>query len=180
MKKSFFFDRDGIINEQPPPGGYVTRWEDFRLMPGIVSVLKAVSRLGYEVVVVTNQRGVSLGLMTSADVERIHANLRDLLEKEHDVRLLDVFYCPHPKGTCDCRKPKPGMILEAARKHDIDISRSWIVGDSPRDVEAGKRSGCGTILVGGHDAEGALPDYTVPDLKALESLILNVIKDRRA
>ena len=172
MHKCIFFDRDGIVNASPGPG-YVERWEDFRLMPEFPRVLALVRRLGYEAVVVTNQRGVARGIMTVDEVDRIHRNLLRQLKDEHDLTLLDILYCPHGHGECDCRKPAPGMLLEAARRHDLDLLSSWMIGDNARDVEVGQRAGCRTVYVGSGEDGGA--DYRVSDLNALESLLSDLL-----
>jgi D-glycero-D-manno-heptose 1,7-bisphosphate phosphatase len=169
-RRGVFFDRDGIVNTSPGEGCYVQRWEDFHLQPDFVPVLRLVRERGYEALVVTNQRGVALGLMDAAAVEDIHRRLRRLLRATHGLTFLDILYCPHDREACDCRKPQPGMLLEAARRHGLDLGRSWMVGDSDTDMEAGRRAGCRTILVG-REAAGAGPDYRVADLKELRALL---------
>ncbi|MEI6563237.1 MAG: HAD family hydrolase [bacterium] len=147
MIKCIFFDRDGIVNQSPGPG-YVERWEDFHILPEFVDILRNVTGLGYAAVIVTNQRGVARGIMTAATVEDIHHRLRAALKERHGLALLDIYYCPHDNDAgCTCRKPKPGMILAAAKAHSIDLSKSWMIGDSPKDAEAGRTAGCRTILV---------------------------------
>jgi len=152
MNRCVFFDRDGVVNRSPGEG-YVERWEDFELLPEFIEVLRAVREWGYEAVVVTNQRGVARGIMTMEALDEIHCNLKATLKTEHNLELLDIFYCPHGKGECDCRKPKPGMLIEAARKHDIDLAGSWMVGDNRGDVQAGRAAGCRTILVSGQEVD---------------------------
>lgn len=147
MKKCIFFDRDGIVNRSPGPG-YVERWEDFHILPEFVDMLRQITRLGYVAVIITNQQGVGRGLMTPATLEEMHQRLRTTLREQFGLELLDIFACTHLREEqCECRKPKPGMILQAARKHDLDLTRSWMIGDSPRDTEAGRAAGCRTILV---------------------------------
>ncbi len=174
MIRCVFFDRDGIVNQSPGPG-YVERWEDFHLMPEFPAILRNVSRLGFAAILITNQRGVALGKMTAAAVEDIHRRFRRALKDEYGLEILDVFYCPHDKNECECRKPKPGMLLEAARRHNINLAESWMIGDSPKDVEAGKAAGCRTILVG--DAEAtAPPDYRFANMAALASAIAKLLE----
>ncbi|MEI7881430.1 MAG: HAD-IIIA family hydrolase, partial [bacterium] len=147
MKKCIFFDRDGIVNQSPGPG-YVERWEDFHILPEFVDILRIVTELGYAAVIITNQRGVARGIMTLATLEDIHQRLRATLKEQHGLELLDIFTCTHAReADCDCRKPKPGMLFEAARKHSLDLKNSWMIGDSPKDAEAGRAAGCHTILV---------------------------------
>ncbi|WP_372796999.1 D-glycero-alpha-D-manno-heptose-1,7-bisphosphate 7-phosphatase [Pontiella sp.] len=141
-----FFDRDGIVNESPGPG-YVERWEDFHLQPGFVAALKVVTDKGYPSVIVTNQQGVAKGLYSEDELRAMHGNMRAELQG-HGVDVLDVFQCVHlAADDCACRKPKPGMIFQAAEKHDLDPAASWMIGDSEKDVEAGQAAGCRTIRV---------------------------------
>jgi histidinol-phosphate phosphatase family protein len=173
MKKCVFFDRDGVVNKSPG-AGYVERWADFEFLPDFASVLKTVKRLGYEAVVVTNQRGVSRGIMTLEALEEIHRNLVQLLKEEYGLALLDIMVCTHGKDECECRKPKPGMLIKAAKRHNLDLKASWMVGDQEKDIEAGRRAGCRTILLCGQKTE-TKADHIVPDLKALESLLERVL-----
>jgi D-glycero-D-manno-heptose 1,7-bisphosphate phosphatase len=172
MKKCIFFDRDGIVNKSPGPG-YVEKWEDFKLLPEFVEVLRIAQRLGYEAVIVTNQQGVAKGVVSLEEVERIHANLKKVLKKEHSLALLDIMCCPHREGTCECRKPKPGMILEAAKRHGIDLKSSWMVGDDVKDVETGRRAGCRTIFVGSRGKESGA-DYAVENMAELQKQIAGI------
>ena len=146
-RAAVFFDRDGIVNLSPG-AGYVERWEDFHLQPEFVEALRIAARLGFAAVVVSNQRGVARGRMSAATVDEMHRRLREQLRAQ-GVDMLDILYCPHERDTCDCRKPQPGMLLRAAAQYGLDLARSWMVGDAESDVEAGRRAGCRTILVGG-------------------------------
>lgn len=173
MIKCIFFDRDGIVNQSPGPG-YVERWEDFHLLPEFVETLRIVTRLGYAAAIITNQRGVALGRMTAETVEDMHRRLRDILKQQHGLELIDIRYCPHDRDSCDCRKPKPGMILDVARKHQVDLQASWMIGDSPGDAEAGRAAGCRTILVG-EKAEPGLADYIFKDMAGLQGGIARIL-----
>lgn len=168
-----FFDRDGIVNKTPMTR-YVERLADFFIIPEFVDVLRAVRNMGYEAIVATNQRGVALGIVSIETLEEIHENLRTTLAEKHGLKLLDVLYCPHDEGQCDCRKPQPGMLIEAARRHNIDLKSSWMVGDNEKDVEAGRRAGCKTILVapGTPDTRA---DFNVADMAGLKSLLADVL-----
>ncbi len=174
-RRCFFFDRDGIVNKSPGPG-YVEKWEDFRLEPVFPVVMKQVVACGYDVVIVTNQRGVALGKVSVEELERIHKELKSLLLRRYDLKILDIEYCPHDRDQCSCRKPQPGMLKRAAAKHGIILSESWMIGDSPRDVEAGRRAGCGkTVLVSSAD-ESSYADWVAPDMKALRDLLETELK----
>jgi histidinol-phosphate phosphatase family protein len=148
----------------------VERWTDFHLLPEFVDILKRVRSHGYVAVVVTNQRGVARGIMPLSEVDGIHARLRDRLRSAHGTDVLDILCCPHDRGECECRKPKPGMLLAAAERHGLDLSASWMIGDSETDVEAGRAAGCRTVLVSS-DAAGSAADVTVPDMGALRARI---------
>lgn len=172
MTPCVFFDRDGIVNRHPGPG-YVERWEDFHLLPEFVETLRAVRRLGFAAVVVTNQRGIAVGRMTVATVEDMHGRLQSALAAE-GLALDDILYCPHDRGVCDCRKPKPGMLLTAARRHGLNLARSWMVGDSATDIQAGQAAGCRTILVG-PATDAATPTVRVDSMAALSSAIAGIL-----
>jgi D-glycero-D-manno-heptose 1,7-bisphosphate phosphatase len=173
MRKCVFFDRDGIVNRHPGPG-YVERWENFELLPEFVAVLRTVRELGFDGVIITNQQGVAKGVMSKEEVERIHANLKTLLLTIHGLDLLDIMYCPHFEGKCECRKPRPGMLLDAAKKHGIDLKSSWMIGDDRKDVEAGRLAGCRTIFVGPTE-KSPEADACVPDMAGLQTQIAKLL-----
>ena len=178
--KTVFLDRDGVLNEKAPEGSYVASWNDFHILPGVPRALSRLNRLGLRVIVVTNQRGVALGLYTLADVEAMHAEFERLLESEG--ARVDAFYvCPHDTGRCDCRKPLPGLFERAvARFPGISASTSVMIGDSLLDIEFGRRLGMATILIeadsaqerrGGEEAR-ALADWRFASLpQAVDDLL---------
>ena len=144
MKRAAFLDRDGVLNRKAPEGQYVTRWEEMEFLPGVHEAIRLLNRAGYFVVVVSNQRCVAKGLITTSELEAMHERMRDELATA-GARVDAIYYCPHDfEPACNCRKPQPGMLLEAARRHDLNLSESWMIGDSEHDVEAGKRAGCKT------------------------------------
>ncbi len=145
MKRCVFFDRDGIVNTSPGPG-YVERMQDFHIEPAFLAAVDVVASLGYSLAIVTNQRGVALGVMSRQDLEQIHAHLADELIAR-GAPLLGIYCCTHERNTCTCRKPQPGLLRQAAAEHQIDLAASWMVGDRESDVEAGRRAGCRTLLV---------------------------------
>ncbi len=173
-QKCVFFDRDGITNESPGPGLYVTRWDDFHLMPGFTDCLQSVLKMGYQAAIVTNQRCVARGLMTLEALEDIHRRLQQLLKRRYGLKLLDIAFCPHDENECSCRKPKPGMILALAKKHNLDLAGSWMIGDSETDIEAGRSAGCRTILVDDH-AGKSKADFRVPSMLVLSKKIRAII-----
>jgi D-glycero-D-manno-heptose 1,7-bisphosphate phosphatase len=146
-----FLDRDGTLIHARH---YPTRAEELVLYDGIATELAVLKRHGFKLVMITNQGGLAYGYFTASDLAGMHDHLQTRLGAvgaEFDA----IFHCPHhPRGripelaiACDCRKPKPGMLLSAAHKLDLDLNRSWMVGDILDDVEAGNRAGCRTILV---------------------------------
>ena len=148
MPHAVFFDRDGIVNVRRV-GDYVTTWEEFQFLPEVFSALPRVHALGYLAIVATNQRGVSLGRMSLHDVEVVHSRMQEELRTRTGNTFDDILVCPHDNDAgCDCRKPLPGLLLSAAAKWDIDLAASWMIGDGERDVVAGNRAGCRSILVG--------------------------------
>jgi D-glycero-D-manno-heptose 1,7-bisphosphate phosphatase len=153
MSKAVFLDRDGVINQKPPEGDYVTRWEDFHVLPGVAVGVALLNRAGFTVIVVTNQRCIAKGLMTVVELENMHQRMNELLARSGAI-IDGAFYCPHEiEPICECRKPAPGMLLKAARLHGIDLSASWMIGDSDIDIQAGRNAGCKTVrLIEGDEA----------------------------
>ena len=134
MKKAAFLDRDGVINRKAPEGEYVTRWEDMEFLPGTREAIRLLNDAGFLVVVVSNQRCVAKGLITTEELESMH--VRMCREFQAAGATIDaVYYCPHDyQPPCGCRKPQPGMLLDAARAHDVQLAASWMIGDSDHDV----------------------------------------------
>ena len=154
MKRpAVFLDRDGTIVEDP---GYIADPDQVRLLPQAAEAIRRFISSGYVVIVVSNQSGIARGLFAEADLSKVHARLEELLEAQ-GVSLGGAYYCPYLDGPeakveayrrdSDLRKPRPGMLLQAAREHEIDLRLSWMIGDSPSDIEAGRRAGCQTILI---------------------------------
>jgi D-glycero-D-manno-heptose 1,7-bisphosphate phosphatase len=149
--RTVFLDRDGILNEKMPEHRYVTRWEEFRVLPGVPEALRRLNEAGLRVVVVSNQRGIAKGLYTAADLEAMHAKFQGLLELE-GARIDGFFICPHETDECNCRKPLPGLFEQAvARFPEITAATSVMIGDSASDVEFGRRLGMKTILIDARD-----------------------------
>jgi D-glycero-D-manno-heptose 1,7-bisphosphate phosphatase len=150
MKRAVFLDRDGTINIEKE---YLYRANDLEFISGAPEAVQLLNQAGIMVVVVTNQSGVARGYYTEDDVENLHRHIARELERS-EAHIDAWLYCPHhPSGRgsyalpCDCRKPLPGMLLEAARRYDIDLENSTMIGDKLADIEAGKAAGCRTILV---------------------------------
>lgn len=141
MNKAVFIDRDGVINNDEGHY-YIYKPKDFRLNEGILQGLKLLQDAGYKLIVITNQGGIAKGQYTEDNVEMVHGHFLQVMF-DNGIRITDIYYCPHHDSVedCDCRKPKPGMILQAIDEHNIDPKQSYLIGDSPRDIEAGERAG---------------------------------------
>lgn len=158
-QKAIFLDRDGTINEYV---GFLTDIKEFRLLDGVAEAIRKINASGYLAIVVTNQPIIARGEVSFTELQEIHNKMETLLGAE-GAYIDAIYFCPHhpDKGfegerveykiSCDCRKPKPGMLLKAAEDFNIDLSRSWMVGDGKNDVEAGKNAGCKTVLIGTED-----------------------------
>lgn len=157
-QKAIFLDRDGVINKYV---GFLKDIDDFELLPGVAEAIRHINDSGYLCIVVSNQPVIARGQITVGELDMIHKKMETLLGNE-GAYLDAIYYCPHhpDKGfegeipelkiDCDCRKPKPGMLLKAAGQYNIDLSQSWMIGDSWRDIKAGGAAGCKTIYVNIH------------------------------
>lgn len=174
-RQAVFIDRDGVINEDR---GFVHRIEDLVLIPGVVDALRQLQAAGYLLVIITNQSGIARGPYTEADYQQFTRHLEQVLATG-GVALDAIEHCPHLPDAdvlqyrmdCDCRKPKPGMILRAARRLGIDLNTSILIGDRPSDIHAGRSAGVGHCFLvrsgsglEGQDADAA--DGVYEDLKA--------------
>ena len=131
-RRCVFLDRDGVINEKAAPHEYIANWSEFRLLPNISDWIRIFNALDFLVIVVTNQRGVARGIVSNQALDQIHRNMiADLAAR--GALIDEVFVCPHEENVCDCRKPKPGMVLSAQVKWNIDLSNSLLIGDSDED-----------------------------------------------
>lgn len=167
MHKAVFLDRDGTIARDVP---YCSRPEDFELLPGVAEGIKELNKHGFKVVVITNQSGIARGYFTEEMLARIHDKmLKELAQQGAQVDA--IYYCPHhPDDNCDCRKPKPEMVFEAARDLDIDLSQSYVIGDNEMDMELARRAGCrGAVKLGEHPENNS---FTVKTFKQAVNKIL--------
>ncbi len=139
--KTIFLDRDGVINKLLV-GDYVKKIDEFELLPKVREALIEFKKMGYLLIVITNQQGIAKGIMTEDDLKDVHNYMLKQLPE-----IDDIFYCPHLDGTCNCRKPKNTMLLKAKEKWDIDFNKSWMIGDSESDIICGKSVGCRTIRI---------------------------------
>lgn len=195
MNRAVFLDRDGVINEliYYPEHGVVDSpftVEQFRLIPGVCEAINRFHELGFKVIIVSNQPGMAKGYLSQETFDKIRKKTSDDLAKE-GASFDGEYYCfHHPeakvgslKANCGCRKPKPGLLLQAAKDLDVDLSQSWMIGDGLSDVKAGKSAGCKTILLGKMkcelchlmDEQDAHSDFIAPNL--LEAA--NLVKSRK-
>lgn len=193
MSKAVFLDRDGVLVEDVD---LLTRADQLRLLPGVPSALSALRSAGFALVVVSNQPVVARGLLTEENVVCIHVELDSLILAAGGPALDRYYFCPHhPKATlpayrldCECRKPKPGMFLRAARELNLDLRASFAVGDRITDIIAGAKVGCRTVMVQtGRHLEKPIetrepldttikPDHVCADLSAAVEWILHFVK----
>jgi D-glycero-D-manno-heptose 1,7-bisphosphate phosphatase len=173
-KRAVFLDRDGVINQalirdgKPYPPATL---DELVIVPEARASLDDLKQAGLMLIVVTNQPDIARGLQTMGAVEAIHTALRQALPLD------DFFLCAHDDSAhCDCRKPQPGLLIEASRKHDVDLSRSFMIGDRWRDVEAGANAGCATVWIdsGYRERRSSVePSATVNSLRAAVDWILD-------
>ena len=173
-----FLDRDGVINRNMDSNPTT---EDFELLQNISEAIQKINKIDYLAVVVTNQPMIAKGFVTQEEVENTHKKMETLLGNDRAF-VNAIYYCPHHpekgfegeipelKTDCDCRKPKAGMLLKAAKEMNIDLEKSWMIGDSERDLGAGKNAGCKTIYISDKKSEQA--DFYAKDLlEAIEKIM---------
>ena len=184
MNRAVFLDRDGTIVEDP---GYLDSCDKVRFLPGVSKAIKLLKESGFKVIVITNQSGVARGYFTEETVKEINKYICQSLVEE-GTSIDRIYYCPHHiegvieryKKDCYCRKPEPGMVEEAAREFDIDLKKSFVIGDKGSDIEAGHRAGCRTILLArekplnkGREM-ARVPHHVAPDLYEAVKWLLEV------
>ncbi|MBD3798990.1 D-glycero-beta-D-manno-heptose 1,7-bisphosphate 7-phosphatase [Sulfuricurvum sp.] len=166
MRKALFLDRDGVVNVEK---NYLYKIDDFELMEGIVEVCRRYQEQGYLIIIVTNQSGISRGYYTEEDFALLS---RWMVEhfKELGIVITRIYHCPHHEsidGMCKCRKPEPGMFLEAQREYDLDMAGSVMIGDNERDIEAALRAGVGMNLLLSKQADTSKADRIIHSLQEL-------------
>jgi len=169
--RAVFLDRDGTMAKDVH---YCRRPEDFKLFPNTAKAIKLLNEHGFKVIVVTNQSGIARGYFTEETLAQIHEKMKSDLAKE-GAWIDGIYYCPHhPDDNCDCRKPKPKLVLQAVRERDIELKHSFVVGDLEMDVGLGKTVGCKTILLRDSPQKdmSISPDYIVSDLLEATQLVL--------
>lgn len=165
--KTIFLDRDGVINKEK---NYLYKIESFEFINGVFYACQYLEDLNYKIIIITNQSGISRGYYTESDFQKLTKWMLGQFNN-NNIDILDVIHCPHlPSDFCDCRKPKPGMLLSAKTKYNIDMENSWMIGDKENDIQAAHNAGIrNTILVkSGHE---------IDELNSNSKFILNSIKD---
>jgi D-glycero-D-manno-heptose 1,7-bisphosphate phosphatase len=169
-QKAVFLDRDGVINKEV---GYLHKAVDFEFIDGVFRTCKRFQALGYKLIIITNQSGIARGYYQEEDFHNLTQWMLAQFTSQ-GINILDVLFCPHgPKSTCKCRKPRPGMLLEARDKFGIDMKNSWMIGDKEADVQAANAAGINnTILV----ESGHVIDVTNSNAKFILKSISNSIE----
>lgn len=162
--RAVFLDRDGVINDNKE--GYIHQWKDFVLLPQVCDALKLLVTGGYKIIIVTNQSGVARNMYDVHDIEVLHTKMTDLFRHE-GINIDAIYYCPHhPEDKCNCRKPNSGMFIRAVDDLGVNLSKSYFVGDSASDIEAGLNVNLKTIYIGHSDTNNFKyqPEYTASSL----------------
>ena len=171
--KTIFLDRDGVINKEV---GYLFRVADFEFINGVFDACQSFHSMGFKIIIISNQSGIGRGYYNENDYHKLTGWMLEQFNN-NNIKILDTFYCPHsPEMLCECRKPKPGMLLEAKNKYNIDMASSWMIGDTETDIKAADLAGISnTILVrSGHliDEPNSNSRFITDSIKQSKELIL--------
>lgn len=180
-----FLDRDGTLIEDT---GYIDDPDKVQILPGVADALRKLSEAGYQLILVSNQSGVARGLFDEDTLSAIHDRLVTLLDRKR-IKLAGAYYCPYLDGDeaiveqyrrdSELRKPMPGMLLQAAGELDIDLTKSWMIGDASRDVQAGQRAGCRTILIQKKGAASPQENETAFEVNTFSQAVDRVIHEMK-
>jgi len=176
-KKIILIDRDGVINKKASRGEYISKWEDFIWIQETRVAMKLMANEGFKFIIISNQAGIARGIISFIELEKIHNNMKNELQND-DIEILDIYICPHHwNEECLCRKPKPGMLLQASKDHLFRLDKTLYIGDDPRDVEAALNAGTDYILISEEKTNIDNHDNFV-DIKSYFSLVeaLDTIK----
>lgn len=177
LKRAVFLDRDGVINEVLTKRvKFVNEPKQFYFLPGVEEAIKRLNEHFDYVFVVTNQGGIGLGYMSEKQLHKIHDHMVARLKKK-GATIHEVAYCPHkPKAGCECRKPNSKMIVDLGQKYGIDLEKSYMVGDTDTDIQAGKKAGTRTVFIGESDP---LADAVCPNLKEAAQWIIGDMNNEK-
>jgi D-glycero-D-manno-heptose 1,7-bisphosphate phosphatase len=181
FRKAAFLDRDGVINVDH---GYVSTWESFEFLPGAEEAMQSLHRAGYQIVIISNQSGIGRGFYTEGDLSVLNRSLATHLQHGFDTPITGFYHCPHHpteaigsfRAVCDCRKPAPGMILQAVRELNLVLSESLLVGDKTSDILAGQAAGVGRLFKVGEPSsklEGAANAEWAPALSEVPARLMS-------
>ena len=170
--KTIFLDRDGVVNKEI---NYLHKIDDCEFINGIFDACLFFQKLGYKIIIISNQSGIARGYYTESDYKKLTQWLLRQF-KNNNIDILDTFHCPHgPDSNCDCRKPKPGMFIKAKKKYNIDMKNSWMIGDTETDIQAAISAGVkNTILVSSDhiiDKSTSSASYFVDSIQELNQVI---------
>jgi D-glycero-D-manno-heptose 1,7-bisphosphate phosphatase len=166
LPKALFLDRDGVVNVEK---NYLYKIDDFELMEGILDVCRHYEAKGYLIIIVTNQSGISRGYYTENDFKHLSDWMVEHF-KSLGITITRIYHCPHHEsidGACDCRKPEPGMLLEAQHDFDLDMESSVMIGDNERDIQAAIRAGVRTNILLSTEARESAANQIIRSLKEL-------------
>ncbi len=166
MRKALFLDRDGVVNVEK---NYLHKIEDFELVDGIIEVCRAYQEKGYLIIIVTNQSGISRGYYSENDFTLLSQWMIEHF-KTLGITITHIYHCPHHEsidGACECRKPEPGMFLEAQRKYNVNMKHSVMIGDNERDIEAAQKAGVGENILLAHNATTSKATKIIRSLREL-------------
>ena len=170
--KTIFLDRDGVINKEVR---YLYRLSDFEFIDGVFDACLYFQKLSYKIIIISNQSGIARGYYNENDYQKLTEWMLGQFN-DNGINILDIFYCPHsPESLCECRKPKPGMLIEAEYKYNISMKDSWMIGDKETDIKAANLAGIiNTILVrSGHlvDKSNSKSKFTIDSIKQSKEVI---------
>jgi D-glycero-D-manno-heptose 1,7-bisphosphate phosphatase len=168
MNRFVFLDRDGVINQDSHD--FIKSPDEWQPLDGSLDAIALLNQHGYQVAVITNQSGLARGMFDEAALAQIHAKMQRMAV-EHGGKITAIYYCPHgPDSTCECRKPKPGLLLQCAAEHQIDLTETWMIGDSYRDLQAGIAAGAKSVLVKTGNGQKTLTEHPNLNLPVFENL----------
>lgn len=180
LPETIFIDRDGVINEDSD--AFIKSLKEWQTIPGSIEAIADLSKAGITIIIITNQSGLARSLLTLKDLQEIHQKLIDDV-KSQGGKITDIFFCPHgPNDHCDCRKPKPGLLLQAQKKYHLNLNKSYLIGDSYRDLEAGLAAGTKVALTQTGKGETTLLNHpelikTTAIFKNLKAFSTWILKD---
>lgn len=147
QKKTIFLDRDGVLNQKAPKAQYVKNWDEWHWLPGAIEAISLLNKKNYQVLIITNQAGIGRNEMSDGDLESLHNRMFQDIEQAGG-KIEKIYHCPHDwEEGCVCRKPRPGLLFQAQKEYDLDLSQIYFIGDDERDAQAAESAGCKSILV---------------------------------